>query len=98
MIILHADIKVKSEYRETFLEEARLVTKLSQAESGNISYHFYEDPENANSFVFVEKWKDEHAIQQHEETSHFKKFVQTIETLLSEPIHAELFEASPKNK
>jgi quinol monooxygenase YgiN len=97
LIIIHANIKVNSEHRETFLEEARLVTKPSQSESGNISYHYYEDPEEANSFIFVEKWKDEQAIQQHEETSHFKKFVKEIETLISEPIHVELFEASVKN-
>lgn len=96
MIIIHANIKVKSQYREAFLEEAGLVSKPSKAEFGNISYHYYEDLEEANSFIFVEQWKDEQAIQQHEETSHFKKFVQEIETLISEPIHVELFEASVK--
>ncbi|TCN21183.1 putative quinol monooxygenase [Mesobacillus foraminis] len=97
MIIIHAYIKIKSQYREAFLEEARLVTKPSKAESGNISYDYYEDPEEANSFIFVEKWKDVQAIQQHEETSHFKKFVKEIETFLSEPIYAELFETSVKD-
>jgi quinol monooxygenase YgiN len=96
MIIIHANIKVKARFREIFLEEARLVTNPSQAESGNISYHYYEDPEEANTFIFVEKWKDEQAIQQHQETLHFKKFVKEIETIISEPIHEELFEASVK--
>ncbi|WP_299094189.1 antibiotic biosynthesis monooxygenase [uncultured Metabacillus sp.] len=32
--------------------------------------------------VFMEKWKDQAAIQQHEETSHFKKFVSDVEKYL----------------
>ncbi|MEH7484252.1 putative quinol monooxygenase [Neobacillus drentensis] len=97
MIIIHANIKVKAQFREIFLEEARLVTKPSQAESGNISYHYYEDSEDANSFIFVEKWKDEQAIGRHEETPHFKRFIRAVEPIVSEPIHAELFESSLKN-
>ncbi|WHY68081.1 putative quinol monooxygenase [Neobacillus sp. SuZ13] len=97
MIIIHAKLKVNASYREIFLEEARLVTKPSQAESGNISYQYYENPEEANSFIFVEKWKDEEAIQLHEETPHFKRFINAVEPIVAEPIHAELFEASVKN-
>ncbi|WP_026565998.1 putative quinol monooxygenase [Bacillus sp. UNC41MFS5] len=97
MIIIHAKMKVKASYREIFLEEARLVTKPSQAESGNSGYQYYENPEEANSFIFVEKWKDEEAIQLHEETPHFKRFIKAVEPIVSEPIHAELFEASVKN-
>ncbi|WP_338452452.1 putative quinol monooxygenase [Niallia oryzisoli] len=96
MIIIHANIKVNEPYREIFLEEARLVTKQSQAESGNISYQYYENPEEVNSFIFVEKWNDEEAIQLHEETSHFKRFINVVEPIVAEPIHAELFEASIK--
>lgn len=43
-----------------------------------------EDPEQNGNFVFVEKWKDETAIKQHEETAHFKKFFEGIEKLLRE--------------
>lgn len=94
MIIIHAFFKVDSEQRKEFLELAKQVVIPSQAEEGNISYHFYEDPESSNNFVFMEKWKDQAAIQQHEETSHFKKFVSDVEKYLVEPLHAELFEAS----
>jgi len=96
MIIIHAFIKVDSEHRREFLELAKQVTIPSQAEEGNISYHFYEDPEQPNNFVFVEKWKDQKAIEQHEETSHFKNFIKGIQDLLREPVHAELYEVSAK--
>ena len=96
MIIIHAFINVKSEKRKEFLELAKQVTAPSQAEEGNISYYCYEDPEQNGNFVFVEKWKDETAIKQHEEASHFKKFFAGIEGLLREPVHVELYEVSEK--
>ncbi len=97
MIIIHAFINVKSEQREKFLELAKQVVAPSQAEEGNITYHFYEAPEQHGNFVFVEKWKDQTAIKEHEETSHFKKFFEGIEELLRVPVQVELYETSQKH-
>jgi quinol monooxygenase YgiN len=96
MIIIHAYIKVNPNDRLVFLEQARLVTKPSQDEEGNISYHYFEDPEHPNHFIFVEKWKDEKAVQLHEETYHFKRFGNEIGKLISEPIQVELYDATVK--
>lgn len=96
MIIIHAYIKVNSQFREEFLGQARQVTKPSRAEEGNISYSCFEDHDHLNHFIFVEKWKDEQAILIHEETSHFKHFVNEVEKLISEPIHVELYDAAVK--
>jgi quinol monooxygenase YgiN len=96
MIIIHAYIMVNPQYRKEFLEQARLVTIPSQAEEGNISYKYYEDPVHANHFLFLEKWKDETAIQEHEETAHFKSFVSEVEKLITEPIKVELYDAVVK--
>jgi quinol monooxygenase YgiN len=94
MIIIHAYLKVNPAQRNEFLAQAIQVTEPSQAEEGNITYQYYENPDQPNNFVFVEIWKDQTAIQQHEETPHFKKFVSEVEKFLSEPLHAQLFEAS----
>lgn len=96
MIIIHAFFKIDPDQREEFLEQARKVALPSQAEEGNISYQFYEDPDQANDFVFLEKWKDQAAIQTHEETSHFQTFKTELPRFLVEPLHVELFEATPK--
>ncbi|MFC3884465.1 putative quinol monooxygenase [Bacillus songklensis] len=97
MIIIHAFIKVDPNHRKEFFELTKQVVAPSQAEEGNISYHLYEDPEQLNTFVFLEKWKDQTAIKQHEETSHFKSFVGDVQKLLLEPLHAELYEVSAKH-
>lgn len=97
MIIIHAFINIKPEQRKQFLELAKQVSAPSQAEEGNISYHFYEDPEQLGNFVFVEKWMDQTAFNQHEETSHFKEFFSAIEKLLRTPVQLDLYEVSEKH-
>jgi quinol monooxygenase YgiN len=96
MIVTHAFIKVDPKHREKFLEHAKQVVKHSQAEEGNISYHLYEDTEQPNTFVMLEKWKDQTAAQQHRETAHFKSFVKDTQGLLLEPLRAERYEVSAK--
>ncbi|OMP66763.1 putative quinol monooxygenase [Domibacillus epiphyticus] len=96
MIIIHAFLKVEPIHRNEFLEQAKKVTMPSQEEEGNISYQFFEDPEQPNEFVFIEKWKDQAAITYHEQTSHFKTFVSNVPGLLREPLHVELFEAAAR--
>jgi quinol monooxygenase YgiN len=98
MIIIHAFFKIDTKHRKEFLEQAKKVAVLSQAEEGNISYFFYEDPENLGELVFLEKWKDQSVIQQHEETSHFKLFTDNLQKYLIEPLRIELFEAKEINK
>ncbi|MED1204170.1 putative quinol monooxygenase [Heyndrickxia acidicola] len=94
MIIIHAYFKVNPQNRNEFLELAEMVTNSSQAEDGNISYQYYEAPEGTNHFLFLEKWKDEKAIQEHEQTSHFKSFVKEVEKLINEPFKADLYSAT----
>jgi quinol monooxygenase YgiN len=94
MIIIHAYFKVGPGHRQSFLDEAKLVTEPSQAEEGNISYQYYEHPEQANTFVFVEVWKDQAAIDVHEATAYFQNFIHAVPGLISEPIQVQLFEAT----
>lgn len=98
MIIIHAYFKIDRKNREEFLEQAKRVAASSQAEEGNISYSFFEDPENTGEFVFLEKWKDQTAVQQHEETTDFKVFVDQLPKYLLEPLNVELFDAEAIKK
>jgi quinol monooxygenase YgiN len=94
VIIIHAFLKVDPKHRDDFLQQAKQVTAPSQAEEGNISYQFFEAPQQPNQFVFLEKWQDQAAITFHEETAHFKAFVEGVQRVLSEPLYVELFEAA----
>jgi quinol monooxygenase YgiN len=96
LIIIHALFKVNPIFRMAFLEQTKQVVEKSQAEEGNISYLVYEDVEERNTFLFLEKWKDQAAIDTHCETAHFHHFVDSIPELLLEPYQAEVFEVSEK--
>jgi quinol monooxygenase YgiN len=98
MIIIHAYFKVDPKKREEFIEQAKIVAASSQAEEGNISYTFFEDPETTGEIVFLEQWKDQTAVQEHEETPHFKVFVGGLPKNLLEPLKVEKFEAEVINK
>ncbi|TWT25799.1 putative quinol monooxygenase [Planomicrobium sp. CPCC 101110] len=94
MKIIHAYIKISSEKRDLFLNEAKTLIQQSKAEPGNISYHLYEDPLTANSFVMVEEWKDQEAIRVHEESAHFQLFVSNAAEFMVAPLEAHVFEAA----
>lgn len=96
MIIIHAHLKVKPERREEFLEMTRALIAGSQAEEGNIMYRLFEEAGNPNSFVMVEKWKDQAAIDFHNQTDHFQSFVRTAPEFLQGPLNAEIFDAVEK--
>jgi quinol monooxygenase YgiN len=92
MNIIHAYIKVKPEYRNDFLEEAKNLVRDSQQEEGNISYRLYEDTEHPNTFVMLEEWKDMKAIEYHNQTPHYKNFGKNAGQFLQEPPRAVKYE------
>lgn len=96
MMIIHAYVKVKPQYRESFTAEAKKVIAGTQAEEGNISYRLYEDTEQPNTYVVVELWQDQQAIALHQQSAHFIAFAEAIKDYLLEPLKVEVFEASKK--
>ncbi|MEG0731089.1 MAG: putative quinol monooxygenase [Vagococcus sp.] len=59
-----------------------IYTKLideTRKESGCISYHLHQDLKQPGHFVFIEKWQDEQAIQDHVDSPHFKQLVPLID-------------------
>ncbi|HEU4963039.1 MAG TPA: putative quinol monooxygenase [Bacilli bacterium] len=94
MIIIHASLKVKAEKREAFLEMVGPLVAGSTAEEGNISYQLFEQVGQPNSFIVVEEWKDQAAVDFHNNTPHFKTYREQAGGMLSEPPSVQLFEAT----
>ncbi|MFT8322125.1 MAG: putative quinol monooxygenase [Bacillus sp. (in: firmicutes)] len=93
MIIIHAIFKVNPDKREAFLSAMKPLIAGSQSEVGNISYQLYEEAGQQNTFIMVEKWKDEQAVEVHNQQSHFTRFVAQAEEFLSEPLEVTNFSA-----
>ncbi|ADB69662.1 Putative monooxygenase ycnE [Listeria monocytogenes] len=71
---IEAQITVKKEQTEAFLQAAKEVIAASRAEAGNHGYELVQSTENETVFYMLEKWADMDAIQQHNDSEHFKKF------------------------
>ena len=70
-----AQFSVKPEYVEQFAATAKELVLASQAEEGNISYTLNKCAEDPSTFTFIEVWKSREAIDVHNASEHFQKFV-----------------------
>lgn len=75
MITIVAKSIVKDGMKENFKQVAKELITESRKEEGCISYYLYEGFENKKMLAFIEEWKDENAIQIHNESEHFKKII-----------------------
>jgi len=71
MIVLVVNFEVKEGKKKEFLDVMDLLIDGSQKEEGCIMYEMYEDVENLNAFVLLEKWLDQAALDFHNTTDHF---------------------------
>ncbi|EAE6383677.1 antibiotic biosynthesis monooxygenase [Listeria monocytogenes] len=74
MLHIEAQITVRKEQTKAFLQAAKEVIAASRAEAGNHGYELVQSTENETVFYMLEKWADMAAIQQHNDSEHFKKF------------------------
>ncbi|MBC1549421.1 antibiotic biosynthesis monooxygenase [Listeria sp. FSL L7-0229] len=74
MLHIEARMTIKKEQTEAFLQAAKEVIAASQEEAGNHGYELVQSTENETVFYMLEKWADMDAIQQHNDSEHFKKF------------------------
>lgn len=88
MIKIVAENYIKEEYREEFLKITKELIILSREESGNISYHLYQDIHDESHFTFIEEWKNQEAIDFHNQTKHFTTIVPQIKSFASKPSRA----------
>ncbi|WP_338776469.1 putative quinol monooxygenase [Metabacillus sp. FJAT-52054] len=91
MISITAYMNVKPGYREEFLEKVQQVIEHTREEEGNVSYRLYEETGNSNQFVMLEQWKDQHAIDVHNQSDHFQNFFAAAKKILAEPLTLKRF-------
>jgi quinol monooxygenase YgiN len=92
MIDLQAYMEVKPDRRDEFLEKVQDIIIGSRAEEGNVSYVLYEEAGNTNRFVMLEEWKDQAAIDAHNQAPHFLKFMEDAKSILAGPISVKRFD------
>lgn len=98
MIIIHAEMKVNRDVEAEFLESVQELIKSSRAEAGNVSYKLLKDTDKDDTYLMIEQWKDQEAVEAHNASSHFQAFVAKAPQYLTAPLQIEAFVGQPISK
>lgn len=71
MIAIVAKFIIKEEKESNFLTLIDGLIKASQAEEGCIEYLLHKDTQKPRTYCLIEKWKDQEAVDIHNNTPHF---------------------------
>ena len=55
------------------------VVDATRKEEGSISYELHQDVANPKTYVFIEEWKSQEAIDAHNSSAHFHEFVKAVD-------------------
>ncbi len=91
MITIVARCSVLPDRADDFTKIALALVEASRSEEGNISYNLYADLADPAKFTFIEVWKDEAAIDSHNETPHFRGFGERAGPLFAGPFDIALY-------
>lgn len=81
MIAIVARFKIDKEKESTFLTIINQLITASSAEEGCIEYILHKDVKDALSYCLIEKWKDQPAVDSHNNTPHFTSAVPKLKEL-----------------
>ena len=95
MMLIHANLQVKPDQEQAFLEEAKVLIQASREEAGNIRYDLMKSTEQAGHFTMVEVWEDAEAIAAHNKSEHFTAFGQKASAFMAAPLELNVFSGEP---
>ncbi len=81
MILITGTVAIAEENRAAFLEAAIRHVALSRQEPGCIGHGVHEDMMAPGTFVFVERWRDMAAVQEHFAKPYSRETMTTIRRL-----------------
>lgn len=84
MIVLHSEVPVKPEARETAVKICKEMAATSRTEPGVIDYRVTTDLETPTVIRIIEKYEDSHAVNAHESSAHLEAFQAEMEPLLAD--------------
>lgn len=92
MILITGTVVVAPESREAMIALGRDQVIRSRAEEGNVSYSFYEDALQPNTFIFVETWRDQDAVNVHFAEPYSRAFVREARAIALNAPTIELYD------
>lgn len=98
MVIVLGVAMVRDGHVEEALQLSQQHVARSRREPGCIEHGVHVDYENAQRLVFVEKWHDQAALEQHFKVSASVEFVEALQPLLVLSPEIEIFDAARVNR
>ena len=83
MFVLSVDLRIKPENVESFLARAVENAAASRKEPGCRQFDVLVDPEDRTQAMLYEVYVDEKAFDAHQQTAHFKKYLDEAVSLLA---------------
>ncbi len=68
------------------------MVKPSQEEKGCLLYHIYQKAQTPNTFVVIETWENDEALQGHKDSQHYKYYKSNYEQYTADKYSEELIE------
>jgi len=90
--MITAKVFVKPGKEADFISAAKVMVENSNKEPGCRGYRLYQDPHEKTSFIFVETYDNQEAIDFHFATPYFKEFGQTIADMVSSPAEIKILD------
>jgi quinol monooxygenase YgiN len=90
--MITAKVFIKSGKEADFISAAKLMIENSNKEEGCLGYMLFQDPYEKTNFIFVEKYKNQAAIDVHFATPYFKEFGTTIADWTSKPTEIKIID------
>jgi quinol monooxygenase YgiN len=91
MLVIAGTIPVKPEQREQARQLVLWMAEETGKEAGCLTYRFYSDLADPNTFFIFEEWESEEALQRHFQSEHMKKFQQQAPNLLAGRANAKKY-------
>jgi len=90
--MITAKVFIKSGKEADFISAAKMMIENSNKEEGCLGYMLYQDPYDKTNFIFVEKYKNQAAIDVHFATSYFKEFGTISADWTSKPMEIKIID------
>ena len=90
--MITAKVYIKPGKEADFISAARMMIDNSNKEEGCLGYMLYQDPYEKTNFIFVEKYKNQAAIDAHFATPYFKEFGTLTADWTSKPMEIRIID------
>ena len=91
MIVIAGTIPIKADQRDEARKLVLWMAEETGKETGCLTYRFYSDLADPNTFFIFEEWESEEALNRHFQTAHMKQFQQQAPNLLAGKVSAKKY-------